>query len=235
MDSPATRGLPSDEMFPDGAMFERVREADRAGLQVMIHAIGDRANHEILSIYEQVARTNGARDRRFRIEHAQHLRPQDIPRFGQSQVIASMQPYHCADDGRWADKRIGPERAKGTYAFRSLLDAGAVLAFGTDWTVAPLNPMESLKAAVTRQTLDGRHPDGWVPEQKISLEEAIRAYTVGSAFAEFQENVKGSLTPGKLADVVMLDRDIFQMDPSKLDTVKAAMTIVDGKVVWEAK
>jgi len=137
----------------------------------------------------------------------------------------------------WEDlaKRIGPERSKGTYAFRSLLDSGAMLAFGSDWTVAPLNPMEGLKAAVTRQTLDGKHPDGWVPEQKISLEEAIHAYTVGSAFAEFQEKVKGSLMIGKLADVVILDRDIFQMDPANLDQVKITMTIVDGRVVWEGK
>jgi predicted amidohydrolase YtcJ len=146
-----------------------------------------------------------------------------------------MQPYHCADDGRWCEKRIGPERAKGTYAFRTLLDTGAVLAFGSDWTVAPLNPMEGLKAAVTRQTLDGKNPNGWVPEQKITLEEAIRAYTVGSAYAEFQDHVKGSLAPGKLADLVLLDRDIFKMDPTQLDRVKVAMTVVDGKVVWEAK
>ena len=234
-DMPNTRGLLFDQMLPEGIMLKRVEAADKAGLHVMIHAIGDEANFQILDIFKQVADKNGPRDRRFRIEHAQHLRPSEIKRFGAQKVIASMQPYHCADDGRWCDKRIGPERAKGTYAFRTLLDTGAVLAFGTDWTVAPLNPMESLKAAVTRQTLDGKHPDGWVPEQRITLEEAIRAYTVGSAYAEFQEKVKGSLAPGKLADLVLLDRDIYQIDLSKLDTVKVAMTIADGKVVWEAK
>jgi len=234
-DIPNTRGLLFDQMLPEGIMLRRVEAADKAGLHVMIHAIGDEANFQILDLFKQAADKNGPRDRRFRIEHAQHLRPSEIKRFGAQKVIASMQPYHCADDGRWCDKRIGPERAKGTYAFRTLLDTGAVLAFGTDWTVAPLNPMESLKAAVTRQTLDGKHPDGWVPEQKISLEEAIHAYTLGSAYAEFQEKVKGSLAPDKLADLVLLDRDIYQIDLSKLDTVKVAMTIVDGKVVWEAK
>jgi predicted amidohydrolase YtcJ len=234
-DMPNTRGLLFDQMLPEGIMLKRVEAADKAGLHVMIHAIGDEANKLILDIYQQVAEKNGARDRRFRIEHAQHLRPGDIKRFGSQRVIASMQPYHCADDGRWCDKRIGPERAKGTYAFRSLLDSGAVLAFGTDWTVAPLNPMESLKAAVTRQTLDGKHPNGWVTEQKITLDEAIRAYTAGSAYAEFQEKVKGSLTPGKLADLVLLDRDIFTIDSAELDKAKVTMTIVDGRVVWEAK
>ena len=234
-DAPNTRGLLFDQMFPEGIMLKRVLGADKAGLHVMIHAIGDAANKAILDIYQQVAGQNGPRDRRFRIEHAQHLRPSEIKQFSALKVIASMQPYHCADDGRWAEKRIDPERAKGTYAFRSLLDAGAPLAFGTDWTVAPLNPMEGLKAAVTRQTLDGKHPNGWVPEQKITLEEAIRAYTVGSAYAEFQEQVKGSLAPGKLADVVVLDRDIFAIAPSDLDKVKVALTVVDGKVAYEAK
>src|SRR5439155_11046073 len=212
-DAPSTRGLLFDQMLPEGIMLKRVESADKAGLQVMIHAIGDEANTRILDIYKEVAERDGQRDRRFRIEHAQHLRTNEIPRFGAQKVIASMQPYHAADDGRWCDKRIGPERSKGTYAFRTLLDTGAVLAFGSDWTVAPLNPMEGLKAAVTRQTLDGKHPNGWVPEQKISLEEAIRAYTVGSAYAEFQEKVKGTLTPGKLADLVLLDCDIFKIDP----------------------
>jgi len=234
-DAPGNRGLLFDQMLPEGIMLRRVEGADKSGLQVMIHAIGDEANKIILDLFQEAAAKNGARDRRFRIEHAQHLRPGEIKRFGSQRVIASMQPYHCADDGRWCDKRIGPERAKGTYAFRSLLDSGAVLALGTDWTVAPLNPMETLKAAVTRQTLDGKHRDGWVPEQKISLEEAIRAYTAGSAYAEFQDRVKGSLTPGKLADLVMLDRDIFKVDPSAVDQVKVDLTIVDGRVVYERK
>jgi predicted amidohydrolase YtcJ len=231
-DAPNTRGLAGDEMFPAGAMLERVRGADRAGLQVMIHAIGDKANDAILSIYEQVEREDGASDRRFRIEHAQHLRPQDIARFGRDYVIASMQPYHAIDDGRWAEKRIGKERAKTTYAFRSLLDAGATLAFGTDWTVAPLNPILSIYAAVTRRTLDGKNPNGWIPEQKISVEEAVHAYTVGSAYAEFQENVKGTITPGKLADMVIISEDIFKIDPKEIEKVKVVMTIMDGRVVF---
>jgi predicted amidohydrolase YtcJ len=234
-DAPETSGIPSDEMFPEGAMLARVRDADRAGLQVLIHAIGDRANDLILSIFEQVEKENGGRDRRFRIEHAQHIRPQDIPRFARDKVIASMQPYHAIDDGRWAEKRIGKERAKTTYAFRSLLDSGATLAFGTDWTVAPLNPILSVYGAVTRRTIDGKNPNGWVPEQKISVEEAVRAYTVGSAYAEFQDAVKGTITPGKLADLVILSRDIFTIDPKEIENVKVMITIVDGRVVYEAR
>jgi len=232
-DAPDTRGLAGDEMFPEGAMLERVRGADRAGLQVMIHAIGDRANDSILSIYEQVTRENGERDRRFRIEHAQHLRPQDISRFGRDKVIASMQPYHAIDDGRWAEKRIGHERARTTYAFRSLLDAGAMLAFGTDWTVAPLDPLLTIYAAVTRRTLDGKNPTGWIPEQKISVAEAVRAYTVGSAYAEFSEKEKGTITPGKFADMVILSRDIFKIDPKEIESAKVVLTIIDGRVVYE--
>ncbi len=234
-DAPGTRGLLFDQMLPEGIMLERVEGADKAGLQVMIHAIGDEANFRILEIYRQAGEKNGPRDRRFRIEHAQHLRATEIPRFGKQKVIASMQPYHEADDGRWCEKRIGPERAKGTYAFRSLLDTGAVLAFGSDWTVAPLNPLLGLKAAVTRQTLDGKHPNGWLPEQKLTLDEAIRAYTVGSAYAEFAENVKGTITPGKLANLVMLNRDLYQINPGDIDKAHVVLTVMDGQVVWEAK
>lgn len=234
LDAPNTSGIPAEEMFPEGAMLDRVRGADHAGMQVMIHAIGDRANATILSIYEQTEKENGERDRRFRIEHAQHLRAQDIARFARDKVIASMQPYHAIDDGRWAEKRIGPERAKTTYAFRSLLDSGATLAFGTDWTVAPLNPMWSIYAAVTRRTLDEKHPHGWIPEQKISVEESIRAYTIGSAVAEFQEKEKGTLAPGKLADLVIVSDDIFKIDPKEICKAKVDMTIMDGRVVYEA-
>jgi predicted amidohydrolase YtcJ len=233
-DAPDTRGIPADDMFPEGVMLNRVEAADAAGLQVMIHAIGDRANDQILSIYEQVAKDHGERDRRFRIEHAQHLRPQDIARFGRDHVVASMQPYHCIDDGRWAEKRIGHERAKTTYAFRSLLDTGAVLAFGSDWTVAPLDPILGIYAAATRRTLDGKNPSGWIPEQKITVEEAVRAYTVGSAYAEFEESVKGTITPGKLADLVILTQDIFKIDPAEIEKVRVSMTIMDGRVVYEA-
>lgn len=222
-------------MFPEGAMLERVLKADKAGLQIMIHAIGDRANDLILSIFEQAEKENGVRDRRFRIEHAQHLRSQDIPRFSRDRIIASMQPYHAIDDGRWAEKRIGKERAKTTYAFRSLIDSGAMLAFGSDWTVAPLNPILGIYAAATRRTLDGKNSKGWVPEQKISVEEAVRAYTVGSAFAEFQETVKGRITPGKLADIVILSQDIFKIDPKDIENVKVVLTLVDGRVVYEGR
>src|SRR6266542_4235668 len=235
LDAPNTSGIPSGEMFPEGAMLERVRGADRAGLQVMIHAIGDKANDNILSIYERVEKEDGDCDRRFRIEHAQHLRRQDIPRFARDKVIASMQPYHAIDDGRWAEKRIGHERAKTTYAFRSLLDSGAVLAFGTDWTVAPLDPVLTIYAAVTRRTLDGKNSNGWVPEQKITVEEAVRAYTVGSAFAEFQDEVKGTIAMRKLADLAILSGDIFKIDPKDIEKVKVVMTILDGRVVYEAQ
>jgi predicted amidohydrolase YtcJ len=234
-DAPGVRGLLSDQMLPEGAMLKRVRDADAQGLHVMIHAIGDEANQRVLDLYQEVLQASGPRDRRFRIEHAQHLRPTAIRQFAALKVIASMQPYHCADDGRWCEKRIGAERSKGTYAFRALLDAGASLAFGTDWPVAPLNPMEGLKAAVTRQTLDGKHPAGWIPEQKIKLEEAIYAYTAGSAYAEFQEKSKGTITPGKLADLVLLDRDIFAIAPTDLDRIKVALTLVDGQVVYEVQ
>ncbi len=233
-DAPNTRGLLGDEMQPEGVMLERVRGADAVGLQVIIHAIGDAANDKILSIYEQVARENGARDRRFRIEHAQHIRAQDIARFGRAHVVASMQPYHAIDDGRWAEKRIGHERARTTYAFRTLLDTGAALAFGTDWYVAPLNPLLGIYAATTRRTLDGRNPQGWIPEQKITVEEAVRAYTVGSAYAEFADDVKGTLAPGKLADLIMLDSDIFKLDPSEIEHARVMLTIMDGRVVYEA-
>ncbi|CAM5474278.1 amidohydrolase [Rhodanobacter lindaniclasticus] len=233
LDAPDTRGLPSDELVDRAAMLDDMLGADAAGLQIAVHAIGDKANATILDMYAEVARRNGPRDRRLRIEHAQHLRAEDIPRFHAQHVIASMQPYHAIDDGRWADKRIGAERAKGTYAFRSLLDAGAVLAFGSDWFVAPMEPLMGIYAAVTRRTLDGAHPDGWVPEQKISVAEAVRAYTAGSAYAESQEAVKGTLAPGKLADLVVLSRDIFTIDPVAIADTRVDATLLGGKVVYE--
>jgi hypothetical protein len=232
-DEPNTRGLLGDQMFPEGIMLKRVLGADKAGLQVMIHAIGEEANMRVLDIYKEAAAQNGERDRRFRIEHAQHFRTSEIARMASQKVIASMQPFHAIDDGRWCDRRIGKERSKGTYAFRSLLDAGAPLAFGTDWTVAPLNPMISIYAAVTRRTLDDKNPDGWVPEQKISAEEAVRAYTVGSAYAEFAEKVKGTVTSGKLADIVILDKNIFEIDPVQIQNANVVLTIMDGRVVYE--
>ena len=234
LDEPGTRGLPGPDLFPEGVFLKRALMADRAGLQLIVHAIGDRANDEVLTAFQQVAGQNGPRDRRPRIEHAQHLRQVDIPRFGREHVIASMQPYHCIDDGRWCEPRIGPERCKGTYAFRSLLDSGAVLAFGSDWTVAPLDPMTGVYAAVTRRTLDDKNPDGWYPKQKLSVEETIHAYTVGSAYAEFAEKVKGTLTSGKLADIVMLDRDIFKINPVEIINTRVLLTVMDGRIVYES-
>jgi len=234
-DAPETSGLPNAMMLPEGNMLKMALGADKAGLQLAVHAIGDKANRIMLDVYTEVARENGAReDRRWRIEHAQHLRPVDFARFGQLGVIASVQPYHAIDDGRWAEKRIGHERCKTTYAFRTLLDNGVRLAFGSDWTVAPLNPMLGLYAAVTRATLDGKNPSGWFPEQKLTLEEAVEAYTMGSAYAEFREKEKGSLTPGKLADVAILDKDLFSIAPEKIKDAAVRWTIVEGKVVYEA-
>ncbi len=232
LDKPGYTGLASDEM---SKMFDRVKQADKAGLQIMIHAIGDRANDEILKIYERVEQENGKRDRRFRIEHAQHLNENLIKRFATQSVIASMQPFHVIDDGRWAWKRLDEKRLKGTYAFRSLLDSGVKLVFGTDWPVALLDPMMTIYAAVTRRTLDDKNPNGWIPEQKITVEETVRAYTVGSAYAEFQENVKGTISVGKLADFVMLSEDIFSINPNEIPKVKVLLTVVDGKIVYQSK
>jgi predicted amidohydrolase YtcJ len=234
-DAPGFCGLPAPEMVREGAMLERVLAADREGFHLLIHAIGDKANDQVLTMFEQASASNPKRERRHRIEHAQHLRPQDIPRFAKAGVLASMQPYHCADDGCWAEKRIGAERCKTTYAFRSLIDAGATLAFGSDWPVAPLNPILGVAAAVTRQTLDGQHPEGWHPEQKISVEETVRAYTVGSAHAEFEDHIKGTIAPGMLADLVMLESDIFTVEPGEIEKAQVVLTIMDGRVVHEAR
>ncbi|MGD0620086.1 MAG: amidohydrolase family protein, partial [Bryobacteraceae bacterium] len=192
-------------------------------------------NKTILDLYGEAERRNGSRDRRFRIEHAQHLRQEDIPRFAALHVIASMQPIHLADDGRWAEKRVGPEVIRGTYAFRSLLDSGATLAFGSDWPVAPMVPLAGIDAAVTRRTLDGRHPDGWVPEQKIGVEEAVHAFTMGSAYASFEDKIKGSIEPGKLADMAVISDDIFQVAPTDLVNVRVDMTIFNGRVIYERR
>jgi hypothetical protein len=230
-DAPGTSGLLSDEMQPVEAMRDRLVRADAAGLQLCLHAIGDRAVSIVLDLFEHVLARNGPRDRRWRIEHAQHVAPGDFSRFAALGVIASVQPYHAIDDGRWAEARIGPERAKTTYAFRSFLDAGVRLALGTDWYVASLDPMATLHAAVTRATLDGKRPGGWLPEQKITLAEAVSAYTAGAAFAEFQEKEKGRLVPGQLADLVVLDHDVFAIPPERLRDVKVETTVVGGRVV----
>lgn len=225
---PANRGLAMEEMT-NGSMKRWVADADAHNLQIAIHAIGDRANDEVLKIFATLPR-----DRRARIEHAQHLNADLIKRFAAQRVIASMQPYHAIDDGRWAETKIGHERAKTTYAFRSLIDAGATLTFGSDWTVAPLNPILGIYAAVTRRTIDGKNPNGWIPEQKITVDEALRGYTVNNAYAMHRENEIGRIAPGMRADLVVLSGDLFTMAPEKIESVKVDMTILDGDVIYNS-
>jgi predicted amidohydrolase YtcJ len=234
-DQPNNRGLLSDTMQPISLMRDRMMKADAAGLQLCTHAIGDAAISAVLDIYAETEKTNGAADRRWRIEHAQHMAAKDFDRFAQLHVIASVQPYHAIDDGRWAERRIGHDRASRTYAFRTFLDHGVRLALGTDWDVAPLNPMLTLYAAVTRATLDGKNANGWFPEQKLTVREAIEAYTMGSAYAEFEEKEKGSISVGKLADMVLLSDDVLTIDPVKIRDVKVLKTWVGGKLTYEAE
>jgi predicted amidohydrolase YtcJ len=229
-DAPGDKGFLVNEIDD---MRAWITGADTTGLQVMVHAIGDKAIRDLLDIYQQVAKTNGERDRRFRMEHAQHIAPQDIGRFATQNVIASMQPYHAIDDGRWAEKVIGPERAKTTYAFRSLLDAGARVSFGSDWSVAPATPVEGIYAAVTRRTLDDANPDGWLPAQKITVEQAMHAYTTQAAYASYEETIKGMLKPGMLADFVILDRDLTAIPPETIRDTQILRTIVGGKTVFQ--
>jgi len=231
-DDPSTSGLLTN---PPDSMKAWIGAADSAGLQVVVHAIGERANAMLLDIYESVGSAHGTRDRRFRIEHAQHLRPQDVERIARLGVIASMQPYHVIDDGRWAEKRLGPVRVHDSYVFRSLLDKGARLAFGSDWTVAPIDPILGLYAAVTRRTLDGKNPGGWLPDQKISLDEALRAYTGGNAYGVFAEKTRGMIKRGYRADLVLLDQDLFSIQPEAIESAQVRATVVGGKVVYEAK
>jgi predicted amidohydrolase YtcJ len=231
-DAPEDSGLLINELDD---MRRWIEGADAAELHVMVHAIGDRAIRDLLDIYLDVSDKNGARDRRFRIEHAQHIHPQDIPRFAVQDIIASMQPYHAIDDGRWAEDVIGPERALTTYAFRSLMESGAHVSFGSDWDVAPATPIEGIYAAATRRTLDGANPDGWVPAQKISVEQALRAYTSEAARASFEENIKGSLMPGMLADFVVLDRDLTAIAPETIRDTRILRTVVGGRTVFEAR
>ncbi|HZQ92948.1 MAG TPA: amidohydrolase [Terriglobales bacterium] len=232
IDQPNSRGLLSSDMQPESKMLAYMTGADAAGLQLCIHAIGDAAISKVLDMFTTVGARRSANDRRWRIEHAQHMAPGDFERFARLKVIASVQPYHAIDDGRWAEKRIGPERIKTTYAFKTFLDHGVRLALGTDWTVAPLNPMETIYAAVTRATLDGQNPNGWLPEQKLTVAEAVEAYTLGSAYAEFQDAEKGTITAGKLADMVVLSDDIFTIRKEAIRDVRVETTIVGGKVVF---
>lgn len=231
---PSTRGLPSDVLL-DGRLEEWALAADKAGLQLSIHAIGDSANSLILDLFEKIVKTNPSWDRRFRIEHAQHVRTKDFKRFAELGVIASVQPYHAIDDGRWAEGRIGHERCKTTYPFKTFLDHKVIMSFGSDWTVAPLNPLLGIYAAVTRRTLDGNNPNGWFPEQKISVQQAIRAYTIDAAYGAFEETEKGSIEVGKLADLVVLSEDILNIDPVQIEKVAVEMTVVGGQVVYDRR
>ena len=231
-DEPATSGI----LRMDPAETERLAiERDKAGFQINFHAIGDRANRLALDIFAAVCRENGSRDRRDRIEHAQVVAPADFARFADLAVIASMQPSHETTDMRWAAERLGPERSTGAYAWKTMLDRGVRLAFGTDYPVETINPMRGLHACVTRELPDGTPHGGWQPQEKISIDDCIRAYTVGSAFAEFEESVKGTIAPKKLADIVVLSSDVTRVPPRQILRVETVMTIVGGRVVYEKK
>jgi predicted amidohydrolase YtcJ len=234
-DQPYT-DAPSDQGFFVSSPHQLYDQAYTSGWQgrfIALHAIGDRANRTVLSIYEKIVSQSRQKNHRFRIEHAQHVHAADIKRMAELHVTASMQPYHLIDDGRWAEKVIGPERAKTSWAFRSLIDAGVTLAFGSDWYVAPPNVMMGIYAAVTRRTLDGKHPNGWVPEQRITVEEALRAYTWGGAYAANEETYKGMIRANQVADLVMIDQDITKIAPEKIRDANVVLTVVGGKVVFQ--
>jgi len=226
-----TTGLAMD-IVTNGCLEIWAMDADKNHLQISTHAIGDKANSYMLNVYENIKNKNPVWDRRFRIEHAQHVRLEDVKRFAEIGVIASVQPYHLIDDGVWAEKRIGKKRINEAYPLKDFLDNGVKMCFGTDWTVAPLNPLLGIYAAVTRRTLDDKNPDGWIPEQKISLEDAIKCYTINCAYASFEEDIKGTIETGKLADLIVLSEDIFSIDPIKIKDVKVEMTVFDGEVIY---
>lgn len=232
-DDVSNKGLLVSDMFPEGKMEERIQKADKEGLQVAIHAIGNKANHIILNIFEKVMKSGQKRDRRWRIEHAQNLIFEDIVRMGELDILASVQPYHLIDDGQWAEKRIGSSRVRYSFPFKSLMENKVRLAFGSDWTVAPLDPLSGIFSAVTRSTLDGKNPHGWVPEEKISILEAVKGYTINAAFAEFSENIKGSIKKGKLADMVVLDKNLEEVDPFEIRDIQVLMTLFNGRAVYK--
>ncbi len=230
-DKQTTAGLPR---YSAKELQKLVDAADSLGLQIGLHCIGAKANLAAINAYDSTSSKDAGKDLRHRLEHAQVLRLQDIPLLAKYDIIASMQPTHCTSDLRWAEKRIGHERCKGAYAWRRILDSGGRLAFGTDWPVEPLDPMRGIYSAVTRKNIESGGPDGgWFPDQSLSVEEAIHCYTMGSAYAEFQENIKGSLTPGKLADIIILSRDILTIDPEEILTTRVDMTIFNGKIIYQ--
>ncbi len=229
-DNPSTSGL---AMMPYEEFERMVVTADSMGFQIGVHSIGDKGNNWTLNAYEKALNNNGRRDSRHRDEHSQTLCQTDIPRFGELGVIASMQPTHCISDKRFYEKRIGTERSRGAYAWRSLLNAGAKVAFGTDYQVEPLNPMEGLYAAVTRKDRLGEEGEGWFPEEKLTMEEAIELYTLGSAYAQFMEDRKGIIKPGYLADIVITDRDLLNIPEDQIMKTKVDYTIAGGRVVYE--
>ena len=248
--NPSSRGIWRDIMFP----FERspddpeemqsrlerlALQADNADIQLTVHAIGDEANGYLMDMLERIVAKNGEKDRRFRLVHAQVMTDRDIRRAGEMHIVAEVQPYHVSDDMRWMEERIGRERSRGAYAFRRLWDAGAVVSFGSDspGTNASryyLNPMLGLYAAVTRKTLSGQPEGGWFPQEKLTIEEAIRAYTLNTAYAAYEEDIKGSITVGKLADLVVLSHNLLSMDPDGIKDVAVRTTVVGGKVVFDA-
>lgn len=230
-DNPASSGVPNEIMFPEGNLLRLAADADKAGFSLSIHAIGDRANREVLNIFKQILHMNGYRDRRWRIEHAQHIHPDDFIQFHTLNVIASMQPYHCIDDARWCEQRIGSERCNTAYAFKTFSEKGVRLVFGSDWTVAPLNPISGIDAAVNRIPIDAEKP--WHSEQRITVEQTVKAYTAEPAYAAFEEHCKGSLTIGKYADCVVLSENIFNINPETIKTVRVCATIFNGNVVYE--
>ena len=226
--------------FVEGKFLGYMLDADRAGLQLTVHAIGDEANSVLLNYLEELDRRNGKRDRRFRLVHAQVLAPADFKRLGQLGIVAEVQPFHLSDDMRWMEERIGVERSKGAYAFKSIQASGAVLSFGTDWpgtsaSEYPINPMLGLYAAVTRQTLAGEPKSGWFPDERISIEDAIRAYTYNTAYANFEETIKGSIEVGKLADLTVLTKNLLRVPPKELLTTEVLYTIVNGRVVYRKR
>jgi predicted amidohydrolase YtcJ len=224
--------------FVEGKFLKYMLDADRAGLQLTVHAIGDEANHVLLNYLEELHRQNGTKDRRFRLVHAQVIAPQDFARLGPLKIVAEVQPFHLSDDMRWMEERIGKQRCRGAYAFKSILKSGAILSFGTDWpgTAAseyPINPMLGLYAAVTRKTITGEPPDGWFPEERISIQDAIRAYTLNTAYANFENQFKGSIEKDKLADLGVLSKNLLKIQPHEILKTEVLYTIVGGKIVYK--